>query len=29
VTGTGFDFPKREHGIYVDPQNNVWIAGNA
>jgi DNA-binding beta-propeller fold protein YncE len=28
VTGTGFDFPKREHGIYVDAQDNVWIAGN-
>lgn len=28
VPGTGYDFPKREHGIYVDPQGNVWIAGN-
>ncbi|HLQ24396.1 MAG TPA: hypothetical protein VK138_00795 [Acidiferrobacterales bacterium] len=26
--GQGFDFPKREHGIYVDPQDNVWIGGN-
>ena len=24
----GYDFPKREHGIYVDAQDNVWIAGN-
>ncbi|MEJ8847603.1 peptidyl-alpha-hydroxyglycine alpha-amidating lyase family protein [Variovorax rhizosphaerae] len=29
MAGAGFDFPKREHGIYVDPQDNVWIAGNA
>ena len=28
VPGSGYDFPKREHGIYVDPQGNVWIAGN-
>ena len=28
MAGTGFDFPKREHGIYVDHQDNVWIAGN-
>jgi hypothetical protein len=28
MPGSGFDFPKREHGIYVDPQGNVWIAGN-
>ena len=28
VPGTGYDFPKREHGIYVDAQDNVWIAGN-
>ncbi len=28
VTGTGYDFPRREHGIYVDAQDNVWIAGN-
>ena len=26
--GAGYDFPKREHGIYIDPQDNVWIAGN-
>ncbi len=29
VAGPGYDFPKREHGIYVDRQDNVWIAGNA
>src|SRR5262245_28209965 len=23
--GTGFDWPEREHGIYVDPKDNVWI----
>ena len=28
MAGAGFDFPKREHGIYVDQQDNVWIAGN-
>jgi DNA-binding beta-propeller fold protein YncE len=28
ATGPGYDFPKREHGIYVDLQDNVWIAGN-
>ena len=28
MAGTGFDFPQREHGIYVDPDDNVWIAGN-
>ncbi len=28
LPGAGCDFPKREHGIYVDPQDNVWIAGN-
>lgn len=28
VAGQGYDFPKREHGIYVDGQDNVWIAGN-
>jgi hypothetical protein len=26
--GQGYDWPKNEHGIYVDPQGNVWIAGN-
>jgi len=23
-----YDWPEREHGIYVDPKNNVWIGGN-
>jgi DNA-binding beta-propeller fold protein YncE len=27
--GAGYDWPKSEHGIYVDPERNVWIAGNA
>jgi DNA-binding beta-propeller fold protein YncE len=27
-TGTGFDWPKSEHGIYIDGDGNVWIAGN-
>ncbi len=26
--GTGFEWPKVEHGIYIDPQGNVWLAGN-
>ncbi len=26
--GQGYDWPKNEHGIYVDPAGNVWIAGN-
>jgi hypothetical protein len=25
--GAGFDWPKREHGIYVDKDDNVWIGG--
>ena len=28
MPASGYDFPKREHGIHVDPQGNVWIAGN-
>jgi NHL repeat len=24
----GYDWPEREHGIYVDPANFVWIGGN-
>jgi len=28
MPGSGYDFPKREHGIHIDPQGNVWIAGN-
>jgi len=27
--GQGYDWPKNEHGIYVDPVGNVWIGGNA
>ena len=26
--GKGYDWPKNEHGIYVDPQGNVWLGGN-
>jgi DNA-binding beta-propeller fold protein YncE len=26
--GKGYDWPEREHGIYVDPKDNVWIGGN-
>lgn len=26
--GEGYDWPKNEHGIYVDLKGNVWIAGN-
>jgi hypothetical protein len=25
--GEGFDWPKKEHGIYVDKNDNVWIGG--
>jgi hypothetical protein len=25
--GPGYEWPELEHGIYVDAQNNVWIAG--
>ncbi len=27
--GTGFDWPKVEHGIYIDDEGNVWLAGNS
>jgi hypothetical protein len=27
--GEGFDWPKSEHGIYVDRDENVWIGGSA
>jgi DNA-binding beta-propeller fold protein YncE len=27
--GEGFDWPKSEHGIYVDKDDNVWIGGSA
>jgi len=26
--GNGYDWPTSEHGIWVDKQNNVWVAGN-
>jgi DNA-binding beta-propeller fold protein YncE len=26
--GRGYDWPKSEHGIFVDKDGNVWIAGN-
>ena len=26
--GTGFDWPRSEHGIYVDANYHVWLAGN-
>ena len=26
-SGPGFDWPQREHGIYVDRQDNVWLGG--
>ncbi|MBC5766399.1 hypothetical protein H8R02_18160 [Ramlibacter sp. GTP1] len=28
-SGTGFDWPKSEHGIHIDGDGNVWIAGNS
>lgn len=26
--GEGYEWPEREHGIYVDYKDNVWISGN-
>ncbi len=26
--GSGFDWPRSEHGIYVDANDHVWLAGN-
>ena len=26
--GEGFEWPKTEHGIYIDPDGNVWLGGN-
>jgi hypothetical protein len=26
--GKGYDWPKNEHGIYIDAKGDVWIAGN-
>jgi hypothetical protein len=27
-SGTGYDWPDIEHGVYVDHKDNVWLAGN-
>lgn len=27
--GTGYQWPKSEHGIFIDGDGNVWIAGNS
>jgi hypothetical protein len=27
--GEGFDWPKNEHGIFVDQDDNVWLGGSA
>lgn len=26
--GQGYDWPKVEHGIYADPEGNIWLGGN-
>ena len=26
--GQGYDWPKNEHGIYIEPGGNVWVGGN-
>ena len=26
--GAGYEWPESEHGIYVDAEDNVWLAGN-
>ena len=26
--GEGYEWPQNEHGIFVDHNDNVWIAGN-
>lgn len=26
--GAGYEWPKVEHGIFIDPDGNVWIGGN-
>jgi DNA-binding beta-propeller fold protein YncE len=28
-SGNGYDWPKNEHGIHIDGDGNVWLAGNA
>jgi DNA-binding beta-propeller fold protein YncE len=27
--GNGYEWPEREHGIYIDPKGFVWIGGNS
>jgi hypothetical protein len=27
--GPGYDWPQREHGVYIDPKGFVWIGGNS
>ena len=27
--GEGYEWPESEHGIYVDANQDVWVAGNA
>ena len=27
--GSGYEWPQREHGIYIDPKGFVWIGGNS
>lgn len=27
-SGDGYEWPQREHGIYIDPKGFVWIGGN-
>jgi NHL repeat len=27
-SGEGYDWPKSEHGIFIDKDDNVWVAGN-
>ena len=27
--GPGYEWPQREHGIYIDPKGFVWIGGNS
>lgn len=26
--GSGYEWPKNEHGIFIDKEGNVWVAGN-
>lgn len=27
-SGVGYEWPKNEHGIYSDPEGNIWLGGN-